>query len=109
VIGALVCAATSGAVQKEPSTAGLPAAGPTIYIEDVERFHKIYDDAVLSADSRVAPCTAYRHEKSRANQVASRLARVMLRVLMGVVQAPSAMPDLQVVTSASWTDCSISP
>jgi hypothetical protein len=78
-------------------------------IEDVERFYKIYDDAVLSADSRVAPCTAYRHEKSRANQVAWRLARVMLRVLMGVVQAPSAIPDRQIVASASWIDCSISP
>ena len=45
VIGALVCVATSGAAQKEPSTAVVPAAGPTIHIEDVERFYKIYDDA----------------------------------------------------------------
>jgi hypothetical protein len=45
MIGALVCVATSGAAQKEPSTAVLPAAGPTIHIEDVERFYKIYDDA----------------------------------------------------------------
>ena len=44
-IGALVCVATSGAAQKEPSTAVLPAAGPTIHIEDVGRFYEIYDDA----------------------------------------------------------------
>jgi Predicted Zn-dependent protease (DUF2268) len=44
-IGALACAAISGAAQRAPSTALDPAAGPTIHIEDVDRFYKVYDAA----------------------------------------------------------------
>lgn len=44
VICALACAAISGAVQSAPPTAFDPA-GPTIHIEDVERFYKVYDAA----------------------------------------------------------------
>jgi hypothetical protein len=46
VIGAAVCAAASGAARSAPSTTTADApAGPTIHIEDVERFFKIYDAA----------------------------------------------------------------
>jgi Predicted Zn-dependent protease (DUF2268) len=45
VIGALACAAISGAAQSAASTAFDPAAGPTIHIEDVDRFYKVYDAA----------------------------------------------------------------
>ena len=44
VIGALACAAISGTVQSAPPTASDPA-GPTIHIEDVDRFYKVYDAA----------------------------------------------------------------
>jgi Predicted Zn-dependent protease (DUF2268) len=44
VIGALACAAISGALQSTPPTA-FDAAGPTIHIEDVDRFYKVYDAA----------------------------------------------------------------
>jgi hypothetical protein len=44
VIGALACAAISGALQSAPPTA-FDAAGPTIHIEDVDRFYKVYDAA----------------------------------------------------------------
>jgi Predicted Zn-dependent protease (DUF2268) len=43
-IGALACAAISGTVQSAPPTASDPA-GPTIHIEDVDRFYKVYDAA----------------------------------------------------------------
>jgi NAD(P)-dependent dehydrogenase (short-subunit alcohol dehydrogenase family) len=39
VIGALACAAISGTVQSAPPTASDPA-GPTIHIEDVDRFYR---------------------------------------------------------------------
>jgi len=45
VIGALACAAISGAAQSASSTASVPAAGPVIQIEDVDRFYKVYDAA----------------------------------------------------------------
>jgi hypothetical protein len=44
VIGALASAAISGTVQSAPPTASDPA-GPTIHIEDVDRFYKVYDAA----------------------------------------------------------------
>lgn len=45
VIGALACAAISGAAQSAASMDFGPAAGPTIHIEDVDRFYKVYDAA----------------------------------------------------------------
>ena len=42
---ALVCVAISGAMSTATPTASEPAAGPTIQIEDVARFYKIYDAA----------------------------------------------------------------
>lgn len=45
LIGALVGLSLAGAAQAENSTAPTTAAGPTIQIEDVERFYRIYDAA----------------------------------------------------------------
>ena len=45
VIGVLACAVIFGAAQSAPSVALDPAAGPTIHIEDVDRFYKLYDAA----------------------------------------------------------------
>lgn len=45
VIGALACSAISGAAQSAPSMASKQAAGPTIHIEDVDRFYRVYDAA----------------------------------------------------------------
>ena len=44
-IGALACVAISGPAQSATSVALAPAAGPTIHIEDVDRFYKVYDAA----------------------------------------------------------------
>jgi Predicted Zn-dependent protease (DUF2268) len=45
VVGALACAAISGAAHSSASPAVDPAAGPTIHIEDVDRFYKVCDAA----------------------------------------------------------------
>jgi hypothetical protein len=46
VAGALVCVATSGAARSAAPTAFEPAVvGPTIHIEDVDRFYKVYEAA----------------------------------------------------------------
>jgi hypothetical protein len=45
VIGALACATISGAANSASSPAFNPAVGPTIHIEDIERFYKVYDAA----------------------------------------------------------------
>jgi hypothetical protein len=44
-IGALACAAITGAVRSGTSAASERKPEPAIYIEDVERFYKIYDSA----------------------------------------------------------------
>jgi hypothetical protein len=45
VFGALACVAISAAAENTPSMAKDSAAGPTIHIEDVDRFYKVYDAA----------------------------------------------------------------
>jgi hypothetical protein len=45
VIDALACAAISGLAQSASATAFDPSVGPTIHIEDVDRFYKVYDAA----------------------------------------------------------------
>jgi hypothetical protein len=45
VIGALTLAPISGGAQGTAAMASIPAAGPTIQIEDVDRFYKVYDAA----------------------------------------------------------------
>jgi hypothetical protein len=45
VIGALACAAIAGVARSASSTAFDPSVGPTIHIEDVDRFYKVYDAA----------------------------------------------------------------
>ena len=45
VIGALACAAISGAARSATSTASGAPSGPVIQIEDVDRFYKVYDAA----------------------------------------------------------------
>ena len=45
VIGALACAAIAGVAHSASSTAFDPSVGPTIHIEDVDRFYKVYDAA----------------------------------------------------------------
>ena len=45
MIGALVCAAISGATCSAGATASNSAPGPVIHIEDVDRFYQVYDAA----------------------------------------------------------------
>jgi hypothetical protein len=45
VISVLACAAISEAAQSAKSEAAVPAAGPVIQIDDVDRFYKVYDAA----------------------------------------------------------------
>jgi hypothetical protein len=45
LISLLACATLSGAARSATPTAADPAVGPTIHIEDVDRFYKVYDAA----------------------------------------------------------------
>lgn len=45
IFGALACVANSEGAQRTKSAATVPAAGPVIQIDDVERFYRIYDAA----------------------------------------------------------------